>query len=237
MQLVYIDTTPPTSKERELERACKKLGWTKAMYSGGKRTNKRKVEKLVRPIAVRGEKQVMQLDITFSRHSISKRTFNVDTPYTLALLGRSKALFEAVKHTKNAFVDFQRKKHQMTMVSLLDFACRFEYDAKDANFDHGLNVDLHAYQVQSLRWMIDEERHEVGFYRHFFAKGRFADDSPFWLSAMLGRLIVGGELPRVHGGILCEEMGLGKTIISLALIRCNRSNGNYNCSTKHAHRI
>ena len=234
-------------KDAEFERVRQALGISEAQLAKSTSDpwqahhNKYKIERRMKKIVVPGKKFRLKLGGSFSRksHQDASSAFTVDTPYTIALLGGSKALFDDVMRTKNVLAEYERKGHKLTMVSLLDFTCRYTSSAADrsATFEHGLNVQLHPYQRQSLRWMLDEEQHDVGFYRHFFAEGRFADDSPFWFSAMLDRLIVDGELPRAHGGFLCEEMGLGKTIISLALIRCNRPGRDRSYSSKRALRV
>ena len=112
---------------------------------------------------------------------------------------------------------------------------KYKITAKNNNesYEHGLNVCLHDYQLQSLQWMIDEENDSIGFYRHFYKKGMFADDSSFFYSAIFNEMMINESLPVAHGGFLCEEMGLGKSIISLALINCNKPKNLNGYSTKN----
>merc|ERR1712129_634826 len=97
-----------------------------------------------------------------------------------------------------------------TLMDLLNIALRNEYKVDGTNddetYNHGLNVVLHDYQLQSLQWMIDEENDPIGFYRHFYKKGNFADRTPFYYSTLFRILTVNQPLPMVHGGFLCEEM-------------------------------
>merc|ERR1712129_575913 len=96
-----------------------------------------------------------------------------------------------------------------TLMDLLNIALRNEYKVDGTNddetYNHGLNVVLHDYQLQSLQWMIDEENDPIGFYRHFYKKGNFADGSQFYYSITSDKLILSGSLPLAHGGFLCEE--------------------------------
>jgi SNF2 family DNA or RNA helicase len=86
----------------------------------------------------------------------------------------------------------------------------------------GLNVSLHEYQKQSVGFMLDRENgnnaHQI-WCELPKIKGSHAE--PVWFSPLLGRF-ARREPPTVgRGGFLCEEMGLGKTVISLALILQN----------------
>ena len=50
--------------------------------------------------------------------------FEVDVPFTVAVMGRSRALFEFVMKSKDILTEFRAKKHVFSMLSLLDFACK-----------------------------------------------------------------------------------------------------------------
>lgn len=166
-----------------------------------------------------------------SLHSLSKAkaSFDLKLPFTLGLTTTDKPLLDAINNALCVRELYARKKHTYSLTSLLDFACRYNFkvDATndDASYGHGLSVTLHDYQLQALKWMSDEERHAVGFMRHLFASGTFQDGTKFQYSPIFEQLIIDGRVPVAHGGLLCEEMGLGKTIISLALIRCNKPKG------------
>ena len=143
-----------------------------------------------------------------AKNKNSGTVFEVAMPFTVAVLGRSKTLFDHVMASKHILDEYESKQCVFTMVSLLDFCCRFEGDAKDRSmrFDHGLNIQLHHYQRQSLRWMVEEERDPIGFYRHFYRKGFFNDDSAFLYSAVFEKMLVNDSPHVAHGGFLCEEM-------------------------------
>jgi len=116
------------------------------------------------------------------------------------------------------------------MDGLLEFSCRMETTPDEKrqielypDMNHGLhNIVLKDYQHQSIHWMIMEERSTDGIYRHFFVKGKLKNSCLFWYSPFLKALWF-RRPPTVRGGILCEEMGLGKTIEIFALINSNPS--------------
>jgi len=128
---------------------------------------------------------------------------------------------------------FKDRKLKMNTDGILDFSQHFETtDAEEKEFDdprygngdqrHGLKKDitLHKYQHQSINWLIKEERSRLGVARHFFHRCQFPDGQPFWYSTHFGTISF--EKPaRANGGLLCEEMGLGKTIEMIALQHTN----------------
>jgi hypothetical protein len=86
--------------------------------------------------------------------------------------------------------------------------------------------------------MLQEERDPIGLWRHFWTKAQWTDlidlspaagaagaidaavlapvapgrDAGFYYSADFQSFFCRPELPKVHGGLLCEEMGLGKVL-------------------------
>eukprot|EP01083_Nonionella_stella_P117644 350837_1 len=215
--------------QKQLQKAMKDLG----VFRSKQGWYQKQVETQVR-CAIAGKKgsQVcskysVKFKVAFHRRNSSSMSLKCDIPYTIALLGGSKDLLRNImatikmeeKHTK-------QKGHTFTMTSLLDVACRDKYKISNRNnnqsYNHGLNVSLHPYQLQSLNYMMEEENDAVGFYRHFFEEGTFQDNTSFRYSAVFRTLVLDESSLIAHGGFLCEEMGLGKTIISLALIQCNK---------------
>jgi superfamily II DNA or RNA helicase len=88
-------------------------------------------------------------------------------------------------------------------------------------------VSLRPYQLETLKWMEDQERRS-SISDPFWVKltmlsqmnGKLSPKwEPFWYCPLTGHL---ARLPppRVQGGILSEEMGLGKTVEVIALL-CN----------------
>ena len=105
------------------------------------------------------------------------------------------------------------------------------------------------FQLQTLRWMRDQERAPRGLNGSFWEERRWADAAPpadddekdkasrfslkkkgktekksatsaegrFWYFPLAGELRL-AEPPVRRGGMLCEEMGLGKTVEVLGLV-------------------
>ena len=92
--------------------------------------------------------------------------------------------------------------------------------------DYELSVELKSYQQQTVEWMIAEEQHQHGFHRHFFSPHDFIGTDKqthkVWYSQDFSMFYADSDLPRRHGGVVCEEMGLGKTIEVIAVIAANR---------------
>ncbi|XXQ29804.1 RING-type domain-containing protein [Plasmodiophora brassicae] len=88
----------------------------------------------------------------------------------------------------------------------------------------GLDMQMMDYQLQTLRWMQDRETIPRGLNSMFWEKRRWSDVSggdadadTFYYMPSTGELRL--EAPAVvRGGLLCEEMGLGKTLEVVALI-------------------
>ena len=113
----------------------------------------------------------------------------------------------------------------------------------------GLKVRMLDFQLQTLRWMRDQERAPRGLNGSFWEERRWADAAPpadddendeasrfslkkkgktekksatsaegrFWYFPLAGELRL-AEPPVRRGGMLCEEMGLGKTVEVLGLV-------------------
>ena len=83
----------------------------------------------------------------------------------------------------------------------------------------GLKMQMKDYQRQTLAWMLDHEALPHGLNELFWEKWSFPDGNSedFYYAPQLGELRLEQPLER-RGGILSEEMGLGKTIEILALI-------------------
>eukprot|EP00912_Choanoflagellata_sp_UC4_P000624 UC4_evm2s385 len=87
----------------------------------------------------------------------------------------------------------------------------------------GLMVKLRPYQLQSLSWMLEQERNENGTVSKFFTSlsGILKLDKPLSFCMSTGVLSPVTASSTTCGGFLCDEMGLGKTICCLGLILSN----------------
>jgi len=86
----------------------------------------------------------------------------------------------------------------------------------------GLKLHMKDYQLQTLAWMLDHESLPHGLNELFWERWTFLDGSDFYYAPELGELRLEKPLGR-RGGILSEEMGLGKTIEILALILSSKN--------------
>jgi SNF2 family DNA or RNA helicase len=82
----------------------------------------------------------------------------------------------------------------------------------------GLNVSMRNYQLESLQFMLECETAELGVHEATYSKIiTLKDKKTIYYSTTLGTFAhaINGS---IKGGMLAEEMGLGKTIESLACI-------------------
>jgi len=87
----------------------------------------------------------------------------------------------------------------------------------------GLTIELLDFQRQSLKWALEREQVSGGVQSYHWPKlpsrGQGHQDDLYY-NPLLGKFR--SDKPRVvRGGFIAEEMGLGKTVISLALILKN----------------
>jgi SNF2 family DNA or RNA helicase len=90
------------------------------------------------------------------------------------------------------------------------------------DFVEGLNVELLDFQRQTLKWTLERENTPGGIQSYFWAKLPGVPDrkDDLYYNPIVQRFRK--DKPRVvRGGFIAEEMGLGKTVISLALILKN----------------
>lgn len=84
----------------------------------------------------------------------------------------------------------------------------------------GLNVDLLDFQQQSVGWALDREA--SGVQSFLWTKLNVPKRRPIYFSPILDLFSLTPP-KRVRGGLIAEEMGLGKTIISLSLVLQNQA--------------
>jgi hypothetical protein len=109
-------------------------------------------------------------------------------------------------------------------------------DGETGYWVKGLTVPLRTYQYEALLWMLHEETANNGMLRCFWSPFRCADGRRFFYSPLQGMAkdacsSFGATVmnstglqplpPMTRGCLLAEQMGLGKTIETVALILCN----------------
>jgi hypothetical protein len=99
------------------------------------------------------------------------------------------------------------------------------YAGGEAQQPKSMNVSLRPYQLQTLKWMQDQEA-RPSISDPFWVKLTMAPIvnsslsskwEPFWFCPLTGQVSRLAP-PKVVGGILSEEMGLGKTIEAISLL-------------------
>ncbi len=77
--------------------------------------------------------------------------------------------------------------------------------------------ELLEFQRKSIAWMMDQESNAAGINGHFWQSREFVDGGPpLYYFPLAGELRL-EKPPVVTGGLLCSEMGLGKTVMCIAL--------------------
>ncbi|CAM9847939.1 unnamed protein product, partial [Phaeothamnion confervicola] len=89
-----------------------------------------------------------------------------------------------------------------------------------------IRPELFDFQRSTVQWMLDRERDEAGINGFFWQRRDWADTaeaggSPLYYFPLAGEFRL-TRPPLVRGGLLAEEMGLGKTVEILSLIVRNR---------------
>eukprot|EP00741_Cyanophora_paradoxa_P003533 tig00000711_g3431.t1 len=85
-----------------------------------------------------------------------------------------------------------------------------------------ITVPLRPYQLQSLRWMLDREASPTSLaVEMFWSELTLGDGTRAYYNPFAGNVKL-QDVSAARGGILGEEMGLGKTVELLALIALNR---------------
>jgi hypothetical protein len=84
----------------------------------------------------------------------------------------------------------------------------------------GLRLTLRHFQLQTLGWMLAKEREPNGLNGLLWEEWSTPAGVVFYYNRVAGELSR-KRPPRMTGGFVCEEMGLGKTVECLALILAN----------------
>ena len=131
-----------------------------------------------------------------------------------------------------------------TLSGLLQHCENVGYREMPRDAVDGLAIELFPYQRQTLAWMVDQESMEGGLNATLWERrewldrargGAVAADQPecCWAFPMAGELRLDAP-PVCHGGLLAEEMGLGKTVEIVALSLWDRRRGYPGLATEHA---
>ena len=76
-------------------------------------------------------------------------------------------------------------------------------------------LPMKPYQLQAIRWMRQMEG--LNLNSLFWEKRAFADGGEYWFAPDLGECRL-ADPPAASGGLLCDEMGMGKTVELLGLV-------------------
>ena len=101
-------------------------------------------------------------------------------------------------------------------------------DEQQARVEDGMSITLYDYQRQTVRWMIDKENGPNTLNDYFWEERSFTPTTAHGQAGKYYYFPLSGEVrlnrpPRTRGGMITEEMGLGKTVEALALIVAQKS--------------
>lgn len=100
-------------------------------------------------------------------------------------------------------------------------------DAQREKIKSSLTVQLYPFQEQTVRWMIDKENDPKSINDYFWQEYTFSPSTKngrkdhFYYFPKAGELRL-SKPPDIRGGMVTEEMGLGKTVEALALIAAQK---------------
>ena len=83
-----------------------------------------------------------------------------------------------------------------------------------------LSVQLYDFQRSTYQWLLDQERDPHGINSSFWEEWKYGHNSSLFYFPLAGEFRL-TRPPKTNGGLLCEEMGLGKTVEIIALILGN----------------
>ena len=98
-----------------------------------------------------------------------------------------------------------------------------------------LQCELYPFQKRAVQWLLEREgavkaqahEQEIPYLPHGFRRINDADGKPCFISHYLGLATTDPSFPTrmgsdIRGGLLCEEMGLGKTVEMIALLHLHK---------------
>jgi len=125
-----------------------------------------------------------------------------------AAFRRNELLLEVISR------ECQERVHELCTLPGLLQAC-VTGELTEAAQPPGLSVTLRPYQKQALHFCMNNETGSVS--QLFWTDGQLADGTRVWYNSMQHRLCL-SQPPQPRGGFLCLDMGLGKTVCTLALV-------------------
>lgn len=149
-----------------------------------------------------------------SRGTFSLRSETYDHE---ALLGKDAYLKHQLQCSESASKSHQKLTSLASLISHTE-----NLGHQSAPYVEGLTVELLPFQLQSLQWAIERETMAGGVQSMHWAKLPLPADATeeLYFNPVLG-MFSKTKPALVRGGMICEQMGLGKTVLSLALILRN----------------
>eukprot|EP00038_Savillea_parva_P008091 m.174656 g.174656 ORF g.174656 m.174656 type:complete len:1539 (-) comp13862_c0_seq1:285-4901(-) len=128
-------------------------------------------------------------------------------------------------YLRSSSLDIESDTRSFTSDALLRATESTGYPTRGTKPPTELALEMRPHQLRTYAWMRDQETLESGINGKFFECRSFADGGTFWYSPILGELRIGTDVPPiVRGGVVADEMGMGKTLCAAALIAANPKN-------------
>jgi SNF2 family DNA or RNA helicase len=116
--------------------------------------------------------------------------------------------------------DSNLDRHRFSLAGLLKHTENKGYQLASSQ-PKGLSVNMYDFQLSTYQWMLDQENSPGGLNSLFWEEWQCNDGGPYMYFFPLAGEFRLSKPPKTTGGLLCEEMGLGKTVELIALILGN----------------
>ena len=131
------------------------------------------------------------------------------------LVGFNEAMVAADCHVPNSLSSTTKN-----IIYVSEIMLRLEnIGYRSTDYIKGLKIELLDFQRQSVQWAYEREIAPGGILNYFWSKLSDHSGKDVYFNPLVGFEWVKPKI--VRGGYIAEEMGLGKTVISLALILKN----------------
>eukprot|EP01035_Chromulina_nebulosa_P020616 gene20616-26733_t len=114
----------------------------------------------------------------------------------------------------------QSSRYAFSIQGILKYAENKGYPMSDIQPDR-LNVQLYDFQRSTYQWMLDHEKDEAGLNSYFWDEFQYNDGGGHIYYFPLAGEFRLTKPPKRTGGLLAEEMGLGKTVEAISIILGN----------------